>query len=75
MPAALERAGHLIARQVSGVHVVHQSPPRCRVGFTLAQAVPGHWTGAAADRGLLVPEPIQVRLRRPAPPLVQTTIR
>ena len=35
----------------------------------LAQAVDGQWTRAAADRGLLVPEPIPVRWRRPSVPL------
>src|SRR5262249_54592518 len=35
----------------------------------LAQAVAGQWTRAAADRGLLVPEPIPVRWRRPSVPL------
>ena len=35
----------------------------------LARAVDGQWTRAAADRGLLVPEPIPVRWRRPSVPL------
>ena len=35
----------------------------------LARAVNGQWTRAAADRGLLVPEPIPVRWRRPSVPL------
>ena len=35
----------------------------------LAQAVAGQWTRAAADRGLLAPEPIPVRWRRPSVPL------
>jgi hypothetical protein len=35
----------------------------------LARAVTGQWTRAAADRGLLVPEPIPVRWRQPSVPL------
>jgi hypothetical protein len=35
----------------------------------LARAVASQWTRAAADRGLLVPEPIPVRWRRPSVPL------
>jgi hypothetical protein len=35
----------------------------------LARAVAGQWARAAADRGLLVPEPIPVRWRRPSIPL------
>jgi hypothetical protein len=35
----------------------------------LARAVSGQWTRAAAERGLLAPEPIPVRWRRPSVPL------
>jgi hypothetical protein len=35
----------------------------------LARAVAGQWTRAAADRGLVAPEPIPVRWRRPSVPL------
>jgi hypothetical protein len=40
-----------------------------RLADVLAQAVAGQWTRAAADRGLLAPEPIPVRWRRPSVPL------
>ena len=40
-----------------------------RLADVLARAVDGQWTRAAADRGLLVPEPIPVRWRRPSVPL------
>jgi hypothetical protein len=40
-----------------------------RLADVLARAVAGQWTRAAADRGLLVPEPIPVRWRRPSVPL------
>jgi hypothetical protein len=39
------------------------------VADVLARAVAGQWMRAAADRGLLVPEPIPVRWRRPSVPL------
>jgi hypothetical protein len=40
-----------------------------RLADVLARAVAGQWTRAAADRGLLAPEPIPVRWRRPSVPL------
>jgi hypothetical protein len=40
-----------------------------RLADVLARAVEGQWTRAAADRGLLAPEPIPVRWRRPSVPL------
>ncbi len=44
-------------------------PDADHVADVLAGAVSGQWARAAADRGLLVPEPIQVRWSRPSVPL------
>jgi hypothetical protein len=54
------------ARAFDGAAVDH-------LADVLAQAVAGQWTLAAADRALLVPEPIPVRWRRPSVPLAGPT--
>ncbi|HUL25992.1 MAG TPA: hypothetical protein VLW44_09525 [Streptosporangiaceae bacterium] len=46
-----------------------KGPAADHIADVLARAVTGQWTRAAADRGLLAPEPIPVRWRRPAVPL------
>lgn len=46
-----------------------EGPAADHVADVLARAVTGQWMRAAADRGLLVPEPIPVRWRRPSVPL------
>ena len=46
-----------------------EAPVSDHLADVLARAVMDQWTSAAADRGLLVPDPIPVRWRRPSVPL------
>jgi hypothetical protein len=46
-----------------------EAPASDHLADVLARAVTDQWTSAAADRGLLVPDPIPVRWRRPSVPL------